>query len=410
MSRASRFQLLGPMALPLTPCDPSPYSLRTACLYAVDFRLGECVRRFFMVLHIFSRNRFILYALMAWSVVGMSASGCKTGTTSANKSWWPLTGTSNAEKEKLATAPLFEANPKKPSESATPYPTTSTPNGYVVTDTPDASTKAKEKSEVALISTPQRPITYGSSPSTTASHLESKPASITTGLGPQVGPYASKPLDSPLANPGASSPSGSFSQSPSAPPRPSSGFGSSIGSSEFASPAASPSEALMSGGAAGSTAPPAARMADTRYPDPVGNGSRYSSGSPSRFGSAEDASATRSPAQEYPAAQASTATPPLQGLSPNPSAIAQPPYGTGSISPAATNPRAFESPAPAADAPRQKEASGNSPGVPTRRADPGYRPGGTSSYKPTRSLLVDESQPPPSGVRTVSFETPLRPQ
>ena len=100
-----------------------------------------------MVLHIFSRNRFILYALMAWSVVGMSASGCKTGTTSANKSWWPLTGTSNAEKEKLATAPLFEANPKKPSESATPYPTTSTPNGYVVTDTPDASTKAKEKSD-----------------------------------------------------------------------------------------------------------------------------------------------------------------------------------------------------------------------------------------------------------------------
>ena len=72
-----------------------------------------------MVLHIFSRNRFILYALMAWSVVGMSASGCKTGTTSANKSWWPLTGTSNAEKEKLATAPLFEANPKKPSEKQT---------------------------------------------------------------------------------------------------------------------------------------------------------------------------------------------------------------------------------------------------------------------------------------------------
>ena len=368
-----------------------------------------------MVLHIFSRNRFILYALMAWSVVGMSASGCKTGTTSANKSWWPLSGTSNAEKEKLATAPLFETNPKKPSESATPYPTTSTPNGYVVTDTSDAS----KKSEVALTSTPQRPITYGSSPSATASHLESKPASITTGLGPQVGPYASKPLDSPFTSSGAGTPSGSFAQSPSAPSSPSSGFGSSRsyeqadtnGRSGVASPAAFPSEALVVGGAAGGTTPPGARMADTRYPDPVGNGSRYSSGSPSRFGSAEDASATRSPAQEYPAAQASTATPPLQGLSPNPSAIAQPPYGTGSISPAATNPRAFESPAPAADAPRQKEASGNSPGVPTRRIDPVYRPGGTSSYKPTRSLLVDESsQPLPSGVRTATFETPLRPQ
>jgi hypothetical protein len=41
---------------------------------------------------------------------------------------------------------------------------------------------------------------------------------------------------------------------------------------------------------------------------------------------------------------------------------------------------------------------------PVRRPDPVYRPGGTSSYRPSRTILADESTPPPAAVRTASFE------
>jgi hypothetical protein len=40
---------------------------------------------------------------------------------------------------------------------------------------------------------------------------------------------------------------------------------------------------------------------------------------------------------------------------------------------------------------------------PTRRPDPGYRPGGTSSYRPAKTLLAGEEAD--EGVQPASFET-----
>jgi hypothetical protein len=43
---------------------------------------------------------------------------------------------------------------------------------------------------------------------------------------------------------------------------------------------------------------------------------------------------------------------------------------------------------------------------PPRRPDPGYRPGGTTSYRPTRAILVESAPAAASAVRTAAFETP----
>lgn len=45
--------------------------------------------------------------------------------------------------------------------------------------------------------------------------------------------------------------------------------------------------------------------------------------------------------------------------------------------------------------------------APPRRPDPGYRPGGTSSYRPTRAILVDTAPADSTPVRPASFEEEL---
>jgi hypothetical protein len=47
------------------------------------------------------------------------------------------------------------------------------------------------------------------------------------------------------------------------------------------------------------------------------------------------------------------------------------------------------------------------PPTPTRRADPGYRPGGTSSYRPSRTILAGDATAEPAVVQPVSFEMPV---
>jgi hypothetical protein len=49
-------------------------------------------------------------------------------------SWWSFGGSAAADPAELASAPAFEGDVKKPSDSAKPYPTTTTPNGYVLND------------------------------------------------------------------------------------------------------------------------------------------------------------------------------------------------------------------------------------------------------------------------------------
>ena len=44
------------------------------------------------------------------------------------------------------------------------------------------------------------------------------------------------------------------------------------------------------------------------------------------------------------------------------------------------------------------------PPTPTRRPDPGYRPGGTSTYRPSRTILAGETGSEPGGIQPVSFE------
>jgi hypothetical protein len=50
------------------------------------------------------------------------------------------------------------------------------------------------------------------------------------------------------------------------------------------------------------------------------------------------------------------------------------------------------------------------PSTPTRRPDPGYRPGGTSSYRPSRTILADDAPADSSPVRQVSFEAAIPPE
>ena len=73
-------------------------------------------------------------AAMAVACGVIASTGCRSGATAmSTPSWWSLGGSKTSDAEKLAAAPPFEGSIKKPSESAAPYPTTTTPNGYAVT-------------------------------------------------------------------------------------------------------------------------------------------------------------------------------------------------------------------------------------------------------------------------------------
>jgi hypothetical protein len=72
----------------------------------------------------------------------------------------------------------------------------------------------------------------------------------------------------------------------------------------------------------------------------------------------------------------------------------QPQWSTPPVTPANS-----VSPPPAA--PPEAALPGSIP-TPTRRPDPGYRPGGTSSYRPAKTLLAGDEEG--EGVQPASFE------
>lgn len=134
-------------------------------------------------------------------------------------SWLPGRGSSLGEGEELASAPPFEGEIVKPSAQATPYPTTSTPQGYVVPESGEASPPAlvstnQPAADVAATTASRTPpVTYGMKPAEVAA-LSDAPAAAGTMAAPgaappvdvvaaQEGPYA--PLGSPAAA-GAASP------------------------------------------------------------------------------------------------------------------------------------------------------------------------------------------------------------
>jgi hypothetical protein len=347
-------------------------------------------------------------ALFAAALMGcvVPAVGCKTGSSFTKPSWWTLGGTPKTDADALASAPPYGGDIKKPSESAKPYPTTSTPSGYVITGSTSPADPAPQQFQAAQ---PQAPVVYGSTPppqsTSVAAAAAMPPAAISqqptpSSIAPQVGPYASLAGDT-IPPPGQPLPSISPSSTPSMattsgmasmqgmPSTPAETTLPSAAYSNFSSPTASPISA----------GPPAPRMADARAADPAAaipaaalpaeqpayGGSRYSATTGSRFAGAEAASFS-------PAA----ATPPASYGTPAESGFAPP----ATVSPLGAPPAVSPPGAPSTPGLLQPSVQ------PVRRPDPGYRPGGTSSYRRSRTILADESAPPAAAVRTASYEEP----
>lgn len=319
------------------------------------------------------------------AVLVCSASGCRSGTTALSApSWWSFGGVGGADPSKLAAAPPFDGKSDdgkivKPSQSATPYPTTTTPNGYVAADAKKG--QPVDPTAPAIAAAVPAAVTYGSTPppaSTAQPPAAAKGTSLSSIVpqadstqpapagAAQVGPYATLPGQIPAAG----------SSQPLVPPPLAPGMNSSP-----------PLAGVPAAGAFPATAgyEPAPRVADSRAGDAYGltpaaptqpaanpaGASRYSGSMSSRFGGAIE-------------------PPPVAPLA-TPSAIPTAPAALPGSAPAG-----FGAPA----------SPGFPPAPPARRPDPGYRPGGTSSYRPSQSILVEDQPTPRSAVRTAAYEVP----
>ena len=326
-------------------------------------------------------------------------SGCKSGSWAAKPSWWGGGGSSS-----LASAPAFDGDVKKPSEAAKPYPTTNTPEGYALSDATKTDPSAPAETQAAAVA--PTAVTYGASPPPAAAPAApaAAPAAVAqTSVGPQVGPYASLQPQSPTPPPPAAiDPAGAatagmaaapafgdaappMAQVPSARP-PAARYADASGGQAWP-PAAAPAATAATAAPVAAGAPAAAPGDDGRYG--VSTGSRFGGG-PADFA-------------PPPAGPAPTAPPEAPAVPPPaapPIAPAAPTTAPAALVPAATPPAAVPPPA----------APGGAilPGAitpPTRRADPGYRPGGTSSYRPSKTILAGE-EPAAPGVLPASFEAP----
>lgn len=352
-----------------------------------------------------SKRQRWFFRVAAWcavpAVVFCGPTGCKSGTPWTGKpSWWGA-GTGSASSAKLAAG---DAVPK-PSSTAKPYPTTSTPEGYVLSEPRlrgDAAAAATGAAAASPAAAAPVAITYGATPPpaasgsvTTASASTSAgpaPGSALSSIAPQVGPYgttsgAPAALDSvpPATTPSLPPP---LATSPGA-----EGSAATI-SSRFASQppteAGVPTEQRF--GATervadarptpGWSAPAAAPAGAPAATPPAMSDSRYGNATGSRFSAGAFPAAT-APAFEPPPAQPATAFPPP--VAPNAGEAQQPPAV----------------PRPATLPP------GAAPPVPTRRPDPGYRPGGTSSYRTSRTILAGGTDGPDAGVQPAGFESDI---
>ena len=323
------------------------------------------------------RQRTLSIALAFAAAV---AGGCKSGSSwTAKPSWWTF-GDASKDPAALASAPPAPTDVTKPSAAAKPYPTTTTPEGYVLDKAQAAGTT---NVAAAAVSAPVEPaaVTYGSTPvaapvaSQTAA--ASPPAAATvpgslSSISPQVGPYGGAPGSSPIDQ--------------SLPATSTAGYSASLAASPAASPAlAAPAAAVGVAAASPGFDPAGTRVADARGADswpapattaPAGVGdSRYGAANGSRFSGGTPTMPAAPPASDafipaIPAMPAMPAMPPAE------------------MSPAA---------APAALAPP----------APTRRPDPGYRPGGTSSYRPSRTILAGDPGEAPSAVQPASYEAAI---
>lgn len=303
-------------------------------------------------------------------LVAVAAVGCKSGSSwTAKPSWWTF-GSSGEDPAKLVAAPPASTDVTKPSATAKPYPTTTTPEGYVLENAQrEGQTQVASSASQAPTTPAAEPaaITYGSKPAAVAATPAPPPqmaaasagGSNLSGIAPQIGPYGAPPGSAPLEQ-----------------TLPSSVPGSSV--------ATAPAEAA------------GVRVADARGADswaaapaaasPMSGDSRYATNPGSRFAGASVSPMPQTAPATAPAAAFPAITPAA------PAAVAPP----GSADPLAA-PAVGPTAAP----------SSLAPPTPTRRADPGYRPGGTSSYRPSRTILAGDDGAEPTAIQPVSFEMPM---
>lgn len=305
-------------------------------------------------------------------LVALAVVGCKSGSSwTAKPSWWTFGG-SGEDPAKLASAPPAPTDVTKPSAAAKPYPTTTTPEGYVVENAQRAG-----QSQVAAAA-PQQPaaesavVTYGTKPPAAVAPPASTTPQVAASSGsagglssitPQVGPYGGVPGTAAPADQSLPSAGGGFAS---------------------AAPAAMPAATGAAFGASLQPDAPATRVADARGSESWGTPAAVpppSTAGDSRYGSTgsrfSGGTAAAAPAAAAPFAAPFTAPP----VEPPPAAPAAMP----AIGPTAT-------------------PSSLAPPTPTRRPDPGYRPGGTSSYRPSRTILAGDTGGEPGGIQPVSFE------
>jgi len=313
------------------------------------------------------------------------AGGCKSGSSwTAKPSWWTF-GDASKDPAALASAPPAPTDVTKPSAASKPYPTTTTPEGYVL----DNAQRSGASQVAATTSSPVEPaaVTYGSTPvappaaAAVASQAAVAPAAAgsLSSITPQVGPYGSAPGSSPsdqllpaTSTAGAPAPLGvqASAPAPTASPSTVSAFGAPAATSPGFDPAGTRVADARGSEAWPAAAAPAGGAGDSRYG--VSNGSRFSGGM------------SAMPAAAAPVEAFTPAAPPAE-LTP----------------PAAAAPTGLPAAAPAA-APAQL-----APPTPTRRPDAGYRPAGTSSYRPSRTILAGDSSGSPSAVQPASYESAI---
>jgi hypothetical protein len=307
--------------------------------------------------------RVAKWSRLAGLIVGVSllsvAGGCRSGSSWSKPSTWAFGG-GGATEESLASAPAFDGAVQKPSETSTPYPTTTTPEGYVLTGSEGVG------DAVAAVEPSRQPtpITYGQTNPAPAQPMTSPAPALAADAGsparPQVGPYQSL---SPASNSVAAGPFPQTARGEAGSSGAESGFG---GITESA-----PAAAASAGSRYAALAPPAQQQIAPPGP-PVGAveaaaavsapiGSRYGAEmSSSRYGTASSQAfvPTETPAIA-PAAM--------------PAEVIAPPPG-----------RYLEAP----PTPMQTPAN------PGRPADHGYRPGGTSSYRPAEAIFAEGNTKP----------------
>lgn len=353
-----------------------------------------------------SYGRAPLAALLLTAFVG-----CRTGGSGASSSWSMFGGAAKSG-DALAAAPAFDGDVQKPSETAKPYPTTSTPEGYVIAKTPAAA-----QGDAAAPPAEVGPVVYGSAPppALAATRPDATPDTVTaaapgavdtpiSSISPQVGPYAaSTPAVADVAptTPAASTATAAMAPAgATAAPAAGSMFSRMPAGDPGIAADATPPERMADARAvpAWSTervpSPPADARYDTsaRYGDP---GSRF--GTPATeaaaggFGAAPAAAAwppstpaapASSPAMATPASTVPPAAAPTASAIGPPSASAIDPMPAFPAAPAADFSPAAAAPAtPTGLPPAATTPPAGDPGAPMRRRDPVYRPGGTSSYR-----------------------------